>query len=176
MVKRRNSLNCYIKRFFNKTLYLKTIWIIIQCYYQMSKYKEMTEWVDKAAAVPVISQDVSITKIESRQMFIETVIKCKACRNSNTMGANMFHPGVMSGENGLSSCIILVNISLSSYFGVHLVFNSPELKAQVRFSDHLSSVICHSVCPSVCNLFTFSSSSPEPLGQFQPNLAQSILG
>ena len=25
-------------------------------------------------------------------------------------------------------------------------------------------------------LFTFSSSSPEPLGQFQPNLAQSILG
>ena len=29
--------------------------------------------------------------------------------------------------------------------------------------------------PSVCNLFTFSSSFPEPLGQFQPNLAQSIL-
>ena len=33
-----------------------------------------------------------------------------------------------------------------------------------------------SVRPSVCKLFTFSSSSPEPLGQFQPNLAQSILG
>ena len=33
-----------------------------------------------------------------------------------------------------------------------------------------------SVCLSVCKLFTFSSSSPEPLGQFQPNLAQSILG
>ena len=32
-----------------------------------------------------------------------------------------------------------------------------------------------SVCLSV-RLFTFSSSSPEPLGQFQPNLAQSILG
>ena len=32
-----------------------------------------------------------------------------------------------------------------------------------------------SVRPSVCNLFTFSSSSPEPLGQFQPNMAQSIL-
>ena len=31
-----------------------------------------------------------------------------------------------------------------------------------------------SVCLSVCKLFTFSSSSPEPLGQFQPNLAQSI--
>ena len=32
------------------------------------------------------------------------------------------------------------------------------------------------VRPSVCKLFTFSSSSPEPLGQFQPILAQSILG
>ena len=61
-----------------------------------------------------------------------------------------------------------------------IVFSSPELKAQVSFSDHLSSVVClsvcPSVCPSVCKLFTFSSSSPEPLGQFQPNLAQSILG
>ena len=33
-----------------------------------------------------------------------------------------------------------------------------------------------SVYLSVCKLFTFSSSPPEPLGQFQPNLAQSILG
>ena len=31
-------------------------------------------------------------------------------------------------------------------------------------------------CPSVCKIFTFSSSSQEPLVQFQPNLAQSILG
>ena len=45
-----------------------------------------------------------------------------------------------------------------------------------KFSDRLSSV--HpSVCPSVYKLFTFSSSySPEPLCQFQANLAQSILG
>ena len=33
-----------------------------------------------------------------------------------------------------------------------------------------------SVCLSVCKLFTFSSSSQEPLGQFQPNLAQSNFG
>ena len=33
------------------------------------------------------------------------------------------------------------------------------------------------ICPlSVCKLFTFSSSSPEPLCWFQPNLAQSIIG
>ena len=38
------------------------------------------------------------------------------------------------------------------------------------------SSVCLSVRPSVCKLFTFSSSSPEPLVQFQPNLAQSILG
>ena len=28
-------------------------------------------------------------------------------------------------------------------------FSSPELKAQVSFSDHLLSVVCLSVCPSV---------------------------
>ena len=59
-------------------------------------------------------------------------------------------------------------------------FSSPELKAQVSFSDCLLSVVRPSVrlfvCPSVCKLFTFSSSSQEPLCQFQPNLAQSILG
>ena len=38
----------------------------------------------------------------------------------------------------------------------------------VRCPLSLSSCCC-------CKLFTFSSSSPEPLGQFQPNLAQSIL-
>ena len=31
-----------------------------------------------------------------------------------------------------------------------VVFSSPELKAQVSFSDHLSSVFCLSVRPSVC--------------------------
>ena len=30
-----------------------------------------------------------------------------------------------------------------------LVFSSPELKAQVSFSDHLSSVVCPSVCPDI---------------------------
>ena len=48
------------------------------------------------------------------------------------------------------------------------LFSLPKLKAQVSFSDDLSSV----VRPSVCNLFTFSTSSPEPLSQFQRNLAQ----
>ena len=33
-----------------------------------------------------------------------------------------------------------------------------------------------SFCPPVCKLFTYSSSSPEPPGQFLPNLAHSILG
>ena len=53
-------------------------------------------------------------------------------------------------------------------YTVYSVFSSPGLKAQMSFSDHLS------VCPSVCKLFTFSSSCPEPLGHFQSNLAQSI--
>ena len=36
-------------------------------------------------------------------------------------------------------------------------------------------LIVFSVCPSVCKLFTISS-SPEPLSQFQPNLTQSSIG
>jgi hypothetical protein len=45
------------------------------------------------------------------------------------------------------------------------IFSSSELKAQMSFSDHLFA--CRlSVRLSVCKLFTFSTSSPEPLGQF----------
>ena len=54
--------------------------------------------------------------------------------------------------------------------------SSAELKAQVSFSDRLLSVACLTVCLSVHKLCTFSFSSAEPLGQFQPNLAQSIFG
>ena len=50
------------------------------------------------------------------------------------------------------------------YFLAHI-----GLKAQVNFFNCLSFI-----SPFVCKLFTFSSSSPEPLGQFQPNLAQRI--
>ena len=63
-------------------------------------------------------------------------------------------------------------MSLKEYMGYVKVFSSPELKAQVSFL-----ITCRlSVCPSVCKLFTFSSSSQEPWGQFQLNMAQSILG
>ena len=76
------------------------------------------------------------------------------------------------------------NIVFTKNFTIifHHIFSSPELKAQVSFSDRLSSVVCLSVSvclsvrPSVCKLFLFSTSSQEPLGQFQPKLAQKILG
>ena len=51
-------------------------------------------------------------------------------------------------------------------------FSSPEPKAQVSFSDRLLSVV-HLY---VYKLLTISSSSPEPLGRFNQNLAQCILG
>ena len=56
----------------------------------------------------------------------------------------------------------------------HLVFSSPEPKAHVSFSDQNLSVVRRRC--RCRKLFTFSSSSQEPLGQFQQNLAQSILG
>ena len=41
---------------------------------------------------------------------------------------------------------------------------------------HLSWTFLIACRPSVRKLLTFSSSSPKPMGQFQPNLVQSILG
>ena len=71
------------------------------------------------------------------------------------------------------------DVDYGIYFTIETRFfiSSPELKAQVSFSDQNLSVVrrCRHCC--CCRkLFTFSSSSPEPLGQFQPNLAQNILG
>ena len=66
-----------------------------------------------------------------------------------------------------------------SFFQLVIFFSSPEPKAQVSFSDQNLSVVRRRCRRRRCRcrkLFTFSSSSPEPLGQFQPNLAQSILG
>ena len=52
------------------------------------------------------------------------------------------------------------------------IFSSPESKAQVSFSNKNLTVVRH----RCCKLFTFSSTTPEPLGQFQSNLAQLIFG
>ena len=57
-----------------------------------------------------------------------------------------------------------------------MIFSSPEPMAQVSFSDQNLSVVsrCHRRHWRYRKLFTFSSYFPEPMGQFQPNLAQSI--
>ena len=52
------------------------------------------------------------------------------------------------------------------------LFSSPEPKAQVSYSDQNLSIVRH----RCCKLFRLSSSSTDPICQFQPNLAQSILG
>ena len=56
------------------------------------------------------------------------------------------------------------------------LFISPKRKAQVSFSDQTLSVVRSRRRCSCRKLFTISSSSPEPQGQFQLNFAQSILG
>ena len=72
----------------------------------------------------------------------------------------------------------LGNACTCNSFEIFPLFSSPEPKAQVSFSDQNLSVVrrCSSCSWHCRKLFTFSSSSPEALGQFQPNLAQSILG
>ena len=70
------------------------------------------------------------------------------------------------------SILSFTKISMISNLLFIIRFSSPELKVQVSFSDQNLSVV-HCCCRK---LFTFSSSSPEPPGQFQPDLTQSILG
>ena len=69
-------------------------------------------------------------------------------------------------------------VSLASFTHIFYFVSSPELKAQMSFSDKNLSVV-HRCCRHwrrhCSKLFTFSSSPPKPLGQFQPNLAQIIL-
>ena len=43
---------------------------------------------------------------------------------------------------------------------------SRKLEDQVSFSDHMLFVVCSFVILSVCKLFSYSISSPEPLGHF----------
>ena len=52
----------------------------------------------------------------------------------------------------------------------------PDLKGQVSFSDQNLSVVSRRCCCRCCKLFTSSSSSPEPLSQFLPNLSKASLG
>ena len=59
---------------------------------------------------------------------------------------------------------------------IAMLFYLLEPKTQVSFSDRNLSNVRRRRCCRCRKLFTFSSSSPEPLGQFQPNLTQSNPG
>ena len=48
-------------------------------------------------------------------------------------------------------------------FLLDFLFSSPELKAQLRFSDRLLSVLSLSTCLSVCKLFLFFSRTTGPI-------------
>ena len=53
-------------------------------------------------------------------------------------------------QSGLSPC------GSNRLYHRHSFLSSPELKTQVSFSDHMSSVVCLSVRPSVCLSVNFS--------------------
>ena len=69
-------------------------------------------------------------------------------------------------EGRMTKCYICTWL----FYSMSFIFSSPKLKVIFKWAFL---IVCR---PSARQLFTFSFSSPEPLGQFQPNLAQSILG
>lgn len=66
----------------------------------------------------------------------------------------------------IPEAVYIIKVSLSFKL-------TSEPKAQVSFSYQNMPVVCCCCC-CCCKILTFSSSSPELLGQFQPNLARSI--
>ena len=83
-------------------------------------------------------------------------------------------------ENAAAGILSFISEIFFSFLFVR--FSTPEPKAQVKFSDQNVSFVRRPCRRRRCRrrpcrkLSTFSSSSPEPLGQSQSNLAQSILG
>ena len=76
---------------------------------------------------------------------------------------------------------MILEKGFQTFFDVLSLYSSSKPKAHVSFSDHNSFVVrrrpCRRCRRSTCRkLFKWSSSSPEPLGQFQPNSTKSILG
>ena len=55
-----------------------------------------------------------------------------------------------------------------SFFLWSICFSSPQLKAEVSFSDQLAAfTVCPSVCLYVCKPFTLSTCSPESSARFE---------
>ena len=79
-------------------------------------------------------------------------------------------------KEGLGDEREVVNILEKSHL-FHII-NVYTYKYQTNMHVHIFLIACcpSSNSPSVRKLFIFSSSSPEPVGQFQPNVAQNILG
>ena len=110
-------------------------------------------------------------------LFDETLIKLAICTHSERKRSSLFGFPRWRFLSYLKN-VFQVHSTYASkkcfqdFFS--FILSSPEPKAQVSLSDHnLSFVRCRRCC---CKLFTFSS-SPESLGQFQPNLmVQCFLG
>ena len=82
----------------------------------------------------------------------------------------IYHNGVIFHPSSIWNLVhVYTDIILLHFCGNAVYTLSWKLKWAFLFDCRLF------VCPSVCKLSTFSSSSPKLLSQFQPNLAQSIL-
>ena len=71
------------------------------------------------------------------------------------------------------SCTVAIHAYIVTFLSVLWFFLAHQSR-MLKWAFWSKFVCCH--CCRCRKLFTFSSSSQEPMGQFQPNLLQSILG
>ena len=112
-------------------------------------------WIEGSGVSQVTSRGMStiyvLTSINLR------CLQCRRCRHYTYISISFEMLDWKALQVLSDNCTLLQNLII---IDVGIYFCSPELKAQVNFSDHILSVVCSSVCLSVCQLFSFSSPSP----------------
>lgn len=114
-------------------------------------------------------------KINKGLYQMSTICICPSTANSKFLSSDKTHifplcsivicPCTIHHKSGFPTRQPLILTFSFIFFGLN-----PSWRLNcVNFSDHnMSHLVCR---PSVRIRFTFSTSSPEPLGRFQPNLA-----
>ena len=106
--------------------------------------------------------------LKPRKKERKTFIK-KNLNKQGSVAVNIDWIAILITINMIICILIMAGKSSYMFKCFILLFSYPELKAS---SELFWSPFVR--CPSVCKLFTFSTSSQEPLGWFQSNLSEII--